>query len=378
MKLGLCLIGYNRKEGIARLLKSLENANYYGDNVDLIISLDNPGNFNLYDFANNYEWKFGQKKVRFFSERQGLKKHILSCGEFLQEYDAIAVFEDDLIVSPSFYKYMKEAVDFYKDEPYIGGISLYSYQFNVNRRLPFIPSKGNSDVYFMQYAQSWGQIWLKNSFLKFLEWIKNEDIEFTDTTPDFVNSWPDKSSWLKFHIKYCVDNNLYFVYPYTSFTTCFSDVGEHADEKHCLQQVTLVEKNDFSTFKFEKMNTESIKYDVFFERILNEKDILIDLYGTKQKLYVKYKYVLSTNILDYKVVSSYALELKPHELNYLFDIKGNDIYLYDTSIIEKHKKIKINYVQRNEYYCLFDSSLKNIKNTFNQKAKSKIKHLIKK
>lgn len=40
-------------------------------------------------------------------------------------------------------------------------------------------------------------------------------------------------------------------------------------------------------------------------------------------------YILSTQQLDMKVVKSYALKMRPIELNILEDIPGNGIYLYE-------------------------------------------------
>ena len=43
-----------------------------------------------------------------------------------------AVLEDDIVVSPGYYQYMKQAVEYYKDNADIAGISLYSHKMNVN------------------------------------------------------------------------------------------------------------------------------------------------------------------------------------------------------------------------------------------------------
>lgn len=379
LKSGILIIGYNRLDSIKRVLKSVKAANYYGDKIDLIISIDYSGLNDVQDYVKSIEWEHGDKVLRFFEERQGLKKHILSCGEFLKEYDCLAVLEDDVIVSPSFYSYMKESVAFYENDEKIAGISLYSYEFNMNSKLPFVPEKSNYDVYFLQYAQSWGQIWMKKSFLKFLDWVENNNFEFTNTTPQFVNSWPDKSSWLKLHIKYCVDNDLYFVYPYKSYSTCFSDPGEHVEYKSTLQQVSFLRENSSSSFNFIELNKASIKYDVFFERIIDKDDLLIDIYGTKTDLYNGYKYVLTTNQLDYKIIDRYSLDMRPHELNYIMNIKGEGLFLYDLSEKSKNKfKYNVNVLKYGYYYNQEPESFKKMVNVVTSFFLIKIRRKIKK
>lgn len=376
-KYAIVAIGYNRVNSIKRLLNSLLQANYCDDNVDLIISLDHADTSDVEEYAKSFLWPFGNKRVRTFEQRQGLKKHILSCGQFLNEYEALIVLEDDVIVSPSFYSYARETIPCYCEDQNIGGISLYSYDYNVNARLPFIPESSNYDVYFMQYAQSWGQIWLKQTFLKFLKWVEKGNFSYDESTPDYVNSWPDKSSWLKLHIKYCVDNNLFFVYPYKSFSTCFSDPGEHVDVRSTLQQVSLVNSSNLNNFKLVAVTGgDGVKYDAFFERII-PGDILIDLYGTKNHLRSKYQYVLTEEQLDYHIVHSYGLELKPHELNYILnnscDNNHAGIYLYDLSIPEKNNFALPQDLIRCDYFYKCSNYYRKLPSIFGSWASVKLK-----
>ncbi len=61
----------------------------------------------------------------------------------------------------------------------------------------------------------------------FKRWYEeNKEFDRADDFPDFMTNWT--KSWLKYHNKYCVTQNKYFVYPYNSYTTCFSEAGEHS------------------------------------------------------------------------------------------------------------------------------------------------------
>lgn len=331
-KLALIVVAYNRENGMLRLLHSLENALYRSDPVTLIISIDNSGSDSVLTAADRFHWSHGEKRIRTFSERQGLRKHILSCGDFLKEFDAVAVFEDDIIVSPDFYDYMVAAVEYYRDDENIAGISLYTPATNWNAQLPFIHSYGKSDVFFMQYAQSWGQIWMKKQWQAFADWYsENKDFPVKgDHIPFWVTTWKD-TSWLKYHIKYCIETDKFFVYPNVSLTTCFNDVGEHSKKANHSNQVQLLTCSGKS-YTFEKMNSESVIYDAFFEREGLDRylgpNLCTDIYGTKRD-YSSYDLLLTTKSLPYKVIRSFGLQLRPHENNIIYSVNGRDIFLYD-------------------------------------------------
>ncbi len=74
------------------------------------------------------------------------------------------------------------------------------------------------------------------------------------------------------------------------------------------------------------------------------EELCTDLYG-KKKNREKKRYWLTSLIKDYKIIKSFALHLRPHELNIIFDIKGSEIFLYDTQIVEKNHKIKNKFLE---------------------------------
>ena len=239
-RFAILVVAYNRTDGFIRLLNSLANASY-SENVDLIISIDYSGTRDVLDIAKDFAWLYGDKIIREFESRQGLRKHILSCGNYLSKYQAIVVLEDDLIVSPAFFEYTVQTIERYYEEKRIAGISLYSFSINVNINKPFIPQRNQYDVYYQQLAQSWGQIWLKKQWKEFMEWYNQiEDTSFNcDLLPRNISQWP-ASSWLKYHDLYCVMNDKFFVYPYVSLTSCFSEKGEHALENKNAYQVPMM------------------------------------------------------------------------------------------------------------------------------------------
>ena len=125
----ILIVCYNRLPGVKRLIKSVENVDFAGrKDITLIFSIDNSGTNTVEKFATEYKWEYGEKIVRTFPERQGLKKHILQCVDYTSKYDVVVILEDDLMVSDSMYNYAIQAAEKYWYDDNIAGISLYSFQ----------------------------------------------------------------------------------------------------------------------------------------------------------------------------------------------------------------------------------------------------------
>lgn len=385
--IAIVVITYNRPGSLKRLLNRLLEADYDNDDVDLIVSIDHSDKSEENEkIVDQYNWTNGNKYKIVKKRNIGLKKHVLSVGHLTEDYENIIVLEDDIYLSLSFYKYAKSMIKMYGEEEKIAGISLYSFPINQENRLPFIPDIDNFDVYFVQYAQSWGQVWSKEKWRNFIRWYEQKSsFETNCNIPTSLYYWSDQS-WLKYHTLYCIEENKYFIYPRVSQSTNFSEVGTHNKVVDTSFQ-TVLQVNNKKSYLCPVFGKEGIIYDAFFERVfvgeerikvenniyINLRDIEFDIYGSKET-YSK-KYLLSTKIYDFKIIRSYGLLRKPHEINFLEQIKGNEIFLYDTSIFEKNEnKHKIDYIY---YFSVFDYKLslklffQNIKNYFKIKFKKK-------
>lgn len=338
MKIAICIIAYNRIDSLKRVLSSLEKG-HYSESVPLIISIDKSNTTQVEEFAQQYTWKQGNKVIITHAENLGLRKHVLKCGDLLEEYDALIVLEDDISVAPSFYYYAKQCVEKYADNNDIAGISLYNFPLNYQNLLPFQPLHSDSDVYLMQCAQSWGQVWMKKQWFDFKKWYEQNSNEFNELPhlPKTICSWP-KSSWLKYHTRYCIEKEKYFVYPYISLSTNNADIGTHYSQKTTFFQAALLYGNK-SVYKL----NPTIYYDGFFENEtlykiigIQKEDLCIDFYNEKRNR-LKKRYWLTREHLPYKILKAFSLSLKPYEWNIINNINGHELYLYDTNTIEKTK-----------------------------------------
>lgn len=341
-KLALVAVGYNRVKSMQRLLESLERAGYAGDTIELYISLDKAKTNDVVDLANTFKWTHGEKHVLTYPERLGLRNHILKCGDLLENYDAIAIFEDDIVASDGFYNYMKQSVDFYYEDNNIAGISLYSNTWNEFACAPFIPDHSEYDTYYFQFAESRGQIWLKNQWKSFKDWyLEHQDEALkSENIPSSMCQWPS-SSWKKYHVKYCVDNNKYFVYPYISLATCYSDIGTHNRRTDTFIQVALHHGSKKNYIFPKNEDTSAVFYDVFYERkkISGYDECCVDLYGIK-KWYEGKRFLISSEHLPYRILKKFGAQLKPQEANIQCNVEGVSFYLYDTNVPAKVIKYK--------------------------------------
>ena len=63
MRTAIVAIGYNRPLCIARLLKSVFSADYIGESVTLIVSIDKSANDEVERVARQFVWPFGEYRV---------------------------------------------------------------------------------------------------------------------------------------------------------------------------------------------------------------------------------------------------------------------------------------------------------------------------
>ena len=332
MKLAIGVMAYNRIEGVIRLLNSLNNAEYFGCTVDLIISIDSGGLEEVVEVANSFEWLHGKKTVVEQSESLKTKKHALWFGrQLLENYDALALFEDDIMVAPGFFGFMKATVEFYRDDRDVAGISFYRHLHCTHTYDNFIPLNNGKDVFFLQQAVSWGEIWLKEQWADFFEWFKvnesDKEIWNIQGIPEWFSCFPD-SALMKWFNLYCFLNNKYFVEPYFAFSTCFHEHGvNNVGESSNAFQSMLSNRID-EIFNLGHINECEVYDSVCEYKKFNLESVCIDLHGAKK--YFEGKDYLLT-IKKYKntnPIKQYGRELKPIELNVMLDIPGEDIRIY--------------------------------------------------
>ena len=331
----LVVVGYNRPDSIRRILGSLERADYDYEDIRLVVSIDHSGMEEVVRTAEECVWSHGSKEVFYRPERLGLRKHIISCGDMTEKYGAVMILEDDLFVSPDFYNYAMQALERYGDDPRIAGISLNTKRELLESPYPFFPLHTGYDVYFQQFASSWGQVWNRRMWADFKEWYEqNQTLPRNVNVPLTVLNYPE-TSWAKFYQTYVVEKNKFYVFSYDSLTTNFGDAGEHFNhDSSAFQSVLFYGKKEYRMPAFE----DGVKYDIFGEPLglgkvleVPEEELTCDFWGRKQEASYK-RSLLTCCRSPYKVVKQFSMCMKPMELNVMEQIPGKEMTLYDTSV----------------------------------------------
>ncbi|OWY25054.1 hypothetical protein C7N43_33745 [Sphingobacteriales bacterium UPWRP_1] len=329
---------YNRPACLQRLLQAVAVAHYPHRNeaeVTLVISIDHAAqNESVVQIAQNFIWPFGAKTIIQQAQHLGLKQHILACGRLTQQFGSIILLEDDLLVSPWFYRYAQQALEFYEPDEQIAGISLYHYEIAENGFYPFLPVDDGSDVYFMQIASSWGQTWTARQWHGFEQWLNQNPVFDSQNNqyPDYLKQWSEHS-WKKMFIAYLLQSGKYFVFPRLSLTTNTGELGTNTITKG-LFQVPLQQAQRM--YRFVPFSESKAVYDAFFEllpkslnqltNVIEKYDYTVDLYGTKTLQQITTPFVLTTRPVNHAVMY-FGQEMVPNVLNIACNISGAAIKL---------------------------------------------------
>lgn len=351
-------VGYNRPKKMKRLLESIGRAHFTCDDVHLVISIDESDlSDEVEAVAKEFNWEHGTKEIRRFPERQGLRKHIVQCGDYSEQYGAVIILEDDLVVAEDFYTYTCAAHEKYSDNEAVCGVSLYAFNRNQFTGQFFTPVQKNSyDAYLGGMVVTWGQSWTASQWKQFKEWYFAHEDKLPETNnliPDEISGWT--RSWGRYFVSYMAQTEKFYVYPYVARSTCFADFGEHSVNKIAVTcvQVPLM-TGIVSSYNFGEIDN-LIKYDSFYERILSEDikingisgdEICMDL-NCMKKSSNGCKYIISNEELPYEKITSFGMALKPIEMNILQNLPGNEIFMYKkddgTDIFRQPKKKKYQY-----------------------------------
>lgn len=345
-KVAIVVVGYNRLRSITRLLQSLCAAQYPSQEIPLVISIDCSGNRELYKYVEDFQWPHGTKYVYIHEERLGLIGHIYQCGDLTSLFKAIILLEDDLVVSPVFYSYVLQALDMYGTDSRIAEISLYKNNSNGYVGLPFDNIQKGYDVFLMQDVCTWGQCFTLNMWSLFKKWLDLHDEEYIENIdmPSIIKNWT--RAWSKYYNAYVVDTNKFVLYPNISLTTNFSDSGEHGGDNNTGVQVNLLQDD----FQYRLANFDLLdKYDIYSNNLclydclgLSSSETSLDIYGFRDSSSYK-RYILTTRQLPFVAIKSFALNMRPIELNVVYNVSGTGLFLYDsTQYVGSSKKQKFN------------------------------------
>ncbi len=323
---------YNRPASLARLLESLSRARI-PSGTRLVISIDGGGDPQVVQIAQAFPWIPGPKEVLPRPQNLGLVGHFLACGALTRRFGDIVYLEDDLAVSRSFFAFASQALDAYREERRIAGISLNRLWFNGYTQHPFFPLPDAADVFFAAIYWYQGQAYTARMWADFETWWQTKPARTPGTGlhplllphPRWENDFfPDA-------MHYLANTGRFFAFPRESHTTHFGDPGTHFPRQTGFFHTPLQHHKD--TFALGSLDEAPAVYDGFYELLpdrlqhsLPGLDFDVDLNGTRPADALQKPYVLTTRPVR-SAERTFALALRPPELNVLDAVPGTGIAL---------------------------------------------------
>ncbi|XVE59849.1 hypothetical protein DITRI_Ditri05aG0079900 [Diplodiscus trichospermus] len=290
------VLTFNRLNSLTRCLTSLSNAHYLPDHpVHLHIFIDHfpnqsqsdidlklQGSLEILQFVDKFEWKWGQKLVHYRTTNVGLQGQWLEAWWPASDDEFAFVVEDDLELSPLFFKYLRALIlNYYYNasnfSPFVYGASL--------QRPRFVPGKhGNkslldstSGLFLYQLVGTWGQLLFPKPWKEFRLWY--DDHKAKDIKPFLdgmvTTGWYKKMGeriWTPWFIKFIHSHgyfNIYAKFPEEkSLSVSHRDVGVNYG-KTAGPDSQLLDVNSLDSDFLEMKSLSTMKwYDFCFREVV--------------------------------------------------------------------------------------------------------------
>ncbi len=337
MNPAIVVCAYNRPQALARLLDSLRRAEFpRRGSIPLVISIDRATDqAEVIRIATGFTWRYGSKQIVLRPRHLGPVEHFLTCGELSQRYGSIIYLEDDLVVSPVFYAFAAQALDYFDGDERIGGISLYGLWFNGYTQEPFTPLVDDADHFFLQVPYTQGLAFSGKQWRRFREWSGTGQTGGEAAAPIHA-AWDHfrEDEWFPRLARYLIGANRTFVYPRTSLATGFGDAGTHFRNATAFFQTPLQLVK--SAYRFKPLDQSLAVYDSFFELLpdrlcriapaLRDHDFTVDLYATRRPANIRTDLVLTTRPCR-RAVLTFGACMRPLEANLMHAVPGRGISL---------------------------------------------------
>ncbi|KAH7918714.1 hypothetical protein BV22DRAFT_1024105 [Leucogyrophana mollusca] len=247
----ITVITNNRPRSLERLLSSLRNARYFGDNVGLRINLEQTADIGTLRLVQDFNWEHGGVFVHHRVIHGGLLPAVVESWYPHSNDSYGLLLEDDIEVSPLFHAWAKMTVLRYSNiSTQLFGVSLYqqkNVELNPEGRRPFNPRTlfaahglpEPSTPYLSQIPCSWGAIYFPQHWREFHDYLAVRLSEYTmniheDIVPNVrSNKWT--KSWKKYFIELAYLRGYVMLYPnydnFISLSTNHLEVGSHVKDQ---------------------------------------------------------------------------------------------------------------------------------------------------
>ncbi|KAH7836395.1 hypothetical protein Vadar_000749 [Vaccinium darrowii] len=261
MTISINIITQNRAPSLTRLLNSLTNAYYLGDQVPISFNMDTKVDASTIKLVNSFNWTHGPKTLRRRIIQGGLIRAVSESWYPSSDDDFGLLLEDDIEVSPFYYLWIKYALLAYHYDPQVSlpelsSISLYTPRLvEVVKERPkwnateFFKRIHPNTPYLHQLPCSWGAVFFPKQWKEFYVYMNMRFTEDAKKNPVQIpksrtNGW--QASWKKFLIDMMYLRGYVSLYPnfpnQASFSTNHMEPGAHISAK---DNVVKHDKSDF-------------------------------------------------------------------------------------------------------------------------------------
>ncbi|XP_073154103.1 uncharacterized protein [Henckelia pumila] len=261
MRISISIITQNRAASLTRLLKSLTDAFYTGDEVRISFNVDSKVDEATLKLINSFEWPHGPKTLRRRIVQGGLIRAVSESWYPSSDDDFGLLLEDDIEVSPYYYLWIKYTLLAYHYDPQVSlpelsSISLYTPKLvEVVKERPrwnateFFKHIHPNTPYLHQLPCSWGAVFFPKQWREFYAYMNMRFTEDAKQNPVQIpksrtNGW--QASWKKFLIDMMYLRGYVSLYPnfpnQASFSTNHMEPGAHISAK---DNVVRHDKGDF-------------------------------------------------------------------------------------------------------------------------------------
>jgi len=243
-KFTIIILSMDRFSSLNRLLSSLKETDYLSDEVNLVIRFDLPKRptaqwrSRVDSFRENLVWDTGSVKVVVAEANMGLRRAWLEAWKPGTDSDFAIILEDDMEVSPVWYKWLKGAHWAYQSRTDLAGItlqrqSLIPLKTAKNEQIP--DNGGEPFLYKLVGSIGYSpvaKVWL--DFLDFAECALATKMKI-DTpklvTSDWYNSLDQRTMWTQLFIFFCNYRKLSTLYVFPknnkALAAQWREKGEH-------------------------------------------------------------------------------------------------------------------------------------------------------
>ncbi|KAH7287966.1 hypothetical protein KP509_31G005300 [Ceratopteris richardii] len=192
------LLTYDRLHSLIRCLDSLAAADYGDNEVKLHVFIDHFPNQDhstsfkppmlaqqvesklkeshaILDYVHKFKWAHGAKEIHYRTQNAGLQGQWLEAWWPVTDHEFAFMVEDDMCLSPLYFKYLKKIIQtYYYDpsnyDPIVYGISLQRPRFVPGKHGNKLQVDDATRLFLYQLVGTWGQLLFPKPWREFRLW----------------------------------------------------------------------------------------------------------------------------------------------------------------------------------------------------------------